>query len=91
LSYQSSKSCRLVVPSAIDAQHKWKAAKAAYAGHHNEKILAEAREKNPEAAVEPHPKNVPFALESTAQIHPKSVDFLQGLADELSSWVVKIS
>jgi hypothetical protein len=40
------------------------------------------REKNPEDAVQPQPKIVPFALESTGHIHPKSVDFLQDLADE---------
>jgi hypothetical protein len=83
---QGSQSGRLVTPSAKDAQHKGKAAKAAHVAkiNHYEKILAEAREKNPEDAVQPQPKIVSFALESSGLIHTKSADFLQDLADESS-------
>jgi hypothetical protein len=50
--------------------------------NHYGKVLAEVRENNPEDAVQPQPKIVPFALESTGFIHPKSVDFLRDLADQ---------
>jgi hypothetical protein len=80
---EGSQSCRLVSPSAKDAREQGKAANKAYDGkiNHYQKILAKARENNPGDANQPQRKIVPFALESTGLIHPKSVDFLQDLAD----------
>jgi hypothetical protein len=69
LSY--SESCKLTL------NNKEKAVTTSYVGkiRHYEKILAEAREKNPDDAVQPQLKIVPFALESTGFIYPKSFDF----------------
>jgi hypothetical protein len=69
---RGSSSCKLVSPS----RHKGKAAKAAYAGkiHHYGKVLG-LRKKS----CRRYP--APIKDCSTRLIHPKCVDFLQGLAD----------
>jgi hypothetical protein len=55
---QGSRSCKLVAPSAKDAQQQGRRAKVFYDGkiRHYEKILGEARENNPEDSVQRRPK-----------------------------------